>query len=1278
MRNKSLCKKKIVSFFMVINMLVGIVPVNAETVTEENSEEVAPVIMIGDRTVEEYNEAIETGELEEEERMAEAISNGEVSQYSLSRSSIATAGKVMNYYPGVYASPITIDGKVAYCADSSKTTPYDKVYNKSGNYNDDVIRSILYHGYPNNASGLMQKHKISESEARYYTQVAIWQHLGGPFAEKSRGAYFDELLKIARTKDLGEERKFSLSSSSVNMTAKDDYQESPVITTSGSTGTFTFPSNNNVWSVDVNGKNKNTFNVGESFIIRSNKGLTGSIKITVSSKLNSPITVKWIPDDTRCQTLIQASYNEDFINKNQDITLTFSSSSIVVTKTDEEGNKLKGVVFGLYSDKGCKNEIERKTTDGNGELKFTGLSFGKAYYVKEVAGLDGYEMDTTVKSICTKTAENKITVKNIKALGNIKIEKVDADNNDIKIAGTEFTVYNSKGETVDKITTNDKGIATSKSLPLGTYKVVESKAATGYISSGGNFDVKIDMNNKSAYLKVTNKKISASIIINKIDASSKNPLEGAEFGLFDKNDKLVTSKVTDKNGRIVFENVLYGSYKVKEVKAPTGYVLNSKVYDVEVNGKTNEIVLDFDNKLIQGVLELSKIDADKKEIVKGATLRVKGIDAGNSYIDKEVVTGEKVTTMNLPFGRYEITEVVSPTGYVLSKEVISLNIEEDGKVYKIPFENKKIYGKLSVLKRDKETESPLLGAKFMVKGIDKTNEDIKVEFESALEGNIIHLPYGNYKLVEVEAPLGYIKDETEYEFSIDEDGKVIEYVIDNSKIKSTLVVSKVDKDTRELISGAKINIKGIDDIDSDINFDIISETTPQNIVLPYGKYEVVEVEAPEGYILDQEVKSFEVKAPGEVIEVTLENKMIKGFVEILKVDEDNKEPLAGAKFEIINVNEENFEPIIVESKEEAVTVELEYGIYSIKEILPPVGYVLNDTPQEVIINEDGQVIQLTFENKMIEGELEFKKTDLVTGKIVKGATIQINGLDEWNKNIKIEFTSKDKEEIFKLLYGRYEIIETIAPKGYIISQEVGTFEIKESGEIVKGEIKNERIKGELIFKKVDSQTGKIIEGAKIRVKGLEEINEDVEVIITSTDKEVEVELPSGKYEITEIEAPVGYLLSDEVKYFEIIDKGEKVEIEYENKQIKGKLQINKIDSENEEFLDGAKFKIKGEDETYELVVTKENNRIELPYGDYEVIEIEAPEGYELDKTAKNIKISEDGELVSITVVNTKILGKKPDLPYTGGRNTTYLVVAGILIVLVGTGLVIYATKKRSK
>ncbi|MBO3437444.1 MSCRAMM family protein, partial [Clostridium perfringens] len=197
--------------------------------------------------------------------------------------------------------------------------------------------------------------------------------------------------------------------------------------------------------------------------------------------------------------------------------------------------------------------------------------------------------------------------------------------------------------------------------------------------------------------------------------------------------------------------------------------------------------------------------------------------------------------------------------------------------------------------------------------------------------------------------------------------------------------------------------------------------------------------------------------------------------------------------------------------------------------------------------KDGEITKANLKNERKQGDLEFTKTDVTTGKVIEGAKIKITCIEGLSEGKVIEFTSSKDGNKFTLDEGKYTFEEISAPNGYEINKEVGTFEIKD-GQITKANLKDERTTGKLLFKKTDVTTGEVLEGAKIKIECLEGLDQGKVIEFISKKEGNEFELAKGKYRISETQAPNGYQLTTETGEFEINEQGEVVKCNLTNKK----------------------------------------------------------------------------------------------------------------------------------
>ncbi|WWU66757.1 SpaA isopeptide-forming pilin-related protein (plasmid) [Clostridium baratii] len=390
------------------------------------------------------------------------------------------------------------------------------------------------------------------------------------------------------------------------------------------------------------------------------------------------------------------------------------------------------------------------------------------------------------------------------------------------------------------------------------------------------------------------------------------------------------------------------------------------------------------------------------------------------------------------------------------------------------------------------------------------------------------------------------------DFEITENGQVVKLEMTNKKLTGSMELLKVDNDTKEPMKDVEFKVVGLDSFDKDKEFTLKTNEEGKAVLtgLHKGKFRLEEIKTIEGYLLNENPIEFEILENNQVIKIEMTNQIKKGSVRLLKVDEDTNRKLENAIFELHKVTDE--EDVILgehttDENGEIFVENLIYGDYYFKEVQAPNHYELSEKTYPFSVREDREVIEITATNKVKMGEVEFSKTDLTTGENIDGAKIGITGIEEQNNHVKFEFTSSKDGNKFTLPEGKYEFKEIHAPNGYVISNNVGTFEIKNGEVVTKAELKNKRIEGTLDFTKVDVTTGKPLDGAQIKIECLEGFDKGKVIEFTSSKDGNKFKLFAGKYKISETQAPNGYETTTETGTFEITEEGQVIKCRLENK-----------------------------------------------------------------------------------------------------------------------------------
>ncbi|WP_338854999.1 SpaA isopeptide-forming pilin-related protein [Clostridium perfringens] len=706
----------------------------------------------------------------------------------------------------------------------------------------------------------------------------------------------------------------------------------------------------------------------------------------------------------------------------------------------------------------------------------------------------------------------------------------------------------------------------------------------------------------------------------------------------------------------------------------------SLAYATPVEGKQDMALVDLryqnmnkDNVTVSwtglnGAVQVIKKGDDGK-LLTGAKFVLKNKE-GNQIAEATSENG-RVVFNDIKPGEYIIEEVEAPLGYLITNPV-NITVKPN-KVTTAEMVDTQIKGRVEITKIDGETQKPLKGAEFEVKNTNGERVKTITTDENGIAETGV-LPFAEYVIKEIKAPDKYTLNGKEYPVSITKHMETVKLTVANTKKNGSIEIVKKGDDGK-LLEGAEFNLE-------DTNGKVIATQKSNKdgkVVfsdLKEGNYVIKEVNAPKGYNIVNPV-NVEVKAD-EVTKLDLTDKATTGKLLIKKVDIATGKEVPGAKIKVTCTEGldkgKSFEFVSTDKEQEFT---LKAGKYEYVEIQAPKGYELNKEIGKFEITKEGQVVKCEVKDKATTGKLLIKKVDVATGKEVPGAKIKVTCTEGLDKGKSFEFVSTDKEQEFTLKAGKYEYVETQAPKGYELNKEVGKFEITKEGQVVKCEVKDKATTGKLLIKKVDVATGKEVPGAKIKVTCTEGLDKGKSFEFVSTDKEQEFDLKAGKYEFVETQAPKGYELNKEVGKFEITKEGQIVKCSVKDSKTTGKLIFKKVDSKTGEGLDGAEIKLvctEGLDKGKEITFTskKEGNELDLLAGKYVISELKAPEGYELTKETKEFTVNKQGEVVNCTLDNNKF-----EIVKTGSSfDVNALIPFGIILVAGGLGALILSKKRK--
>lgn len=1007
----------------------------------------------------------------------------------------------------------------------------------------------------------------------------------------------------------------------------------------------------------------------------------------------------------------------------------------------------------------------------------------------------------------------------------LKIVKQDDETKQpVLLANTEFKVYDLDAKKyVEQVTTypntvvhksyftDENGyLILPESLKCGNYRIEEVRAPDGYTQNTQYVEIKVDKNTAyqmdsvsgDAIITVTyeNHPVKGKLVIHKSGETLKSfkkdfvyeeaSLEGAEFEIYAAEDiftpdhqvdeqgnrhviyakdTLVKTVTTNKNGEAVIKDLPLGKYRVKETKAPAGFVLNPDSQEVafiykDQNTPEIEEKLEFSNERQKVELSVEKQDAETGKALKGATFGLynkEAISSGDKVIVKadtllqEITSNEKgkaAFTLDLPLGRYYVKELQAPAGYVSSDEILEFDATyqgQDVKTIKLKSVKKNQPTTVEVTKADITTGTELDGASMSV--LDKDGNVIDSWTSVKDSPHVIkRLQVGKtYILREELASYGYLRA-TDVEFTISDTAEVQKVKMEDEVPVARLLVNKKGEflDSVSLLDNAKGMIEHLFNYVTgnltDVTFNVYaaeairaadgvsadyyaadelvgSITTDGNGIaqmdnLPLGRYYIVEKETSHGYVLDNEPRYVDLTYRDQDTSLVTysadwQNARQRVQVEVLKKEKDSDKVLSGAIFGLYAADD------IVSSKGKVLlakdtlielkTTDEEGKIqfvadlpvdsrYYIKELAAPDGYVTDQEPQEFTFEYQGSgtsVAEYAFTFEDEQTTVELSKADLTDKKELPGASLKVtdedgNTVDEW--------VSKEEAHIIKgLIVGKkYKMTETKPADGYVTAESI-EFTVENTKEVQKHQMLDDVTKVEISKKDITDSSE--VPGAKLII--LDKDGKKVESW-TSTDKPHMVEkLPVGEYTLREEQAPDGYLIAEDVK-FTVKDTGKIQKVKMKDAHPYGKLVIKKTDSTSKAALPGAEFELR-EKESGKVVeklvtdktgtatsgkipiATYKNGKVEKTV-EYILVETKAPNGYELSSKKEEIRFEyKDGKTKVIEIVkeikNTKSpSGSTPtgNSPKTGDSTNIWLPILLAVLSACGIGGVIWYKKKK--
>ena len=1078
--------------------------------------------------------------------------------------------------------------------------------------------------------------------------------------------------------------------------------------------------------------------------------------------------------------------------------ITSKDVKFTITKVYKADNtvKINGIspidgsqaIYGVYTDKACKNKAGEIKIDknGSGSIELP----NKQYYVKEIKAPTGYSLSTEVFAL---NANENVNVTEDYLKGNIIINKTAEDG---IIGQREFRVtWTQNGKSHSKTAkTNSSGIAEFKGLNV--YDLT-SKKAISYTISEINVDTRYETP-KAKNVKLTdgdvdltvnvkfnNELKTGSIKINKQSEDNQNG--GREFTVTG-NGKTYSIKTGSDGVAILSDIPVYDSnnqkivYTISEKNVPIKYVVPASQTVTLTADETTSVT--FENVLKKFTLEVTKKDSEKAEKQGDASLAgaVYGVFKDSVLID-EYTTDENgyFKTKEYVCGNYTVQEISPSEGYLLDKTVYSVGAEaENYSIEHNPISmtvtEDVIKGNIAIIKHSDDgstqIETPEVGAEFEVylksSGSYEAAKDSEKDYLVCDENGYAatkKLPYGIYVVHQTKGweSTEYMED---FEVVISENEKEYFYLLNDAVKKSFVKIVKKDAETGNVIPVSGIGFKVWDCANSEyisqkiyypseMILDTFYTDESGSLMLPqelaYGDYELHEVQSAEGYVLDKKPVPFTIDGSVETVVVEKTNTAQKGKISVQKtgdvfasvtalgsaiyIDENGevhksgqttytpvfaKGNLSGAVFQVIASEDiitldgtirANAGDVVAEITTDengyAETDLLYLGKYEIVEASAPYGYVKNSEIQAVELTYAGQEIAVrdTVNTSFVN---DYQGVEISLSKVMeKDELFNIGNSDEYTR---VRFGLFAAEEIIAadgsvipadglisevsldenmtakfdtaLPFGKYYVKEIATDEHYVLNGEKYLVNFEYMGQDIQtvsidcGQFTNDLKRGKIEGIKV-SESDEPLENALFGLfyTDCTEFTEENAIMTAKSDKQGKfefTEIPYGEYIVCEIEAPTGYILSDESYPVTISEDGEIIEIIAVNKPIT--VEISKQDVYGNE-LAGAEMQLENSDgEVVDKWTSDGTNHVvtELPAGGYTLKEIAAPDGYVIATdirftvdvygkiTVENVDataVSENGNPLIVMVDEAEKISDVPDTPYTGDSHSNFAAYA---------------------
>lgn len=811
-------------------------------------------------------------------------------------------------------------------------------------------------------------------------------------------------------------------------------------------------------------------------------------------------------------------------------------------------------------------------------------------------------------------------------LGSLKLRKTDTGGKLL-----DGAVFHVSGNGYDRDVTVSNGEITVNDLTIGDYTITEKTAPNGYLVNVAPFKTTVSAN-QTAETTITDEAPTGKISIRKSDSKGnvqgEASLEGAEYTVYGADSQEVGKITTDKDGNGSLENLVLGTYTVKETKAPEAYDLDWNTYTVELTYKDQNTAIilgnvDSKENVKTGKIEIKKTDTEGNPLKSGEF----GIYANaDMYIgDTLYKKGQLVVSIktddngvarsgDLPYGSYYVKEISAPTqeagnshNFVLSDDTKYVKINGKNKTDTVTFVDKKVTASKTTITGTDEIKGAVMTV---------TDNDGKVIDTWTSDGNphsIKGLHEGwEYTLTETTAPKGYVKADS-IKFTVSTDKKDQTLVMKDKQFTA----SKKDVSGKNYVEGAKLEVRD----DQNRVVDSWTSTKEDHYVsgLEEGKtYRLVEAEAPKGYVKAKDV-FFTVSNEKKNESVVMKDAKITAS----KTEVTGTKEVEGAKMTVTDEKGKTVDEWTSGKEEHSISGLEEGKKYTLTETTAPKGYVKAESIEFTAGDKDQKLV-------MKDKQVTITKTEVTGTKEIEGAKMTVK--DETGKTVDTWTSTKEEHYVSGLEEGKkYTLIEETAPEGYVRADEI-TFTVTKE----KGDQEVNMFDAQVKVTKTDALTGDAVKGAEFTV--FDKDGNIVDKWTTDGTAHAVSGLDAGcEYVLKETKTPEGYMTAPDRTL--VVSGEQNMDVEIEEQPVLTDIEVQKVDAQTKKVIRSKDFEFTmySDAECKNAITTVSADKNagtatfkDLRYGTYYIKETKAPTGYLLSKEVKKVVIDDNLENVGKT------------------------------------------------